>query len=324
MPDIRSALEEAFKDAEPSEAPEVTAAPETPEPQPRDEAGKFASKVQDAPIPGPTETPPEPIVERKAPSSWKPDAQQAWLKADRGEALTPQEIKLLALEAERREGDFHKGVAEFKTHSERARAYDQAIAPYRETIKSLGVDEVTAIGALLKADHTLRHADPATKQAYFAQLAQQYGINLSEPAPQVDPNTQYLMQQLHELRQTQQLWQNQQQQQERMRAEQELAAFAAGKPHLDAVREDMAKLLETGLAANLQEAYERAVWSRPDVRQSLIEQERAEAQRKAVEQANAARAKTAAVSVKGSSPASVVPAQGGSLRDTIAAAFAND
>lgn len=322
MPDIRSALEEAFKD---SEAEPQQSAPEPQEPQeaqPRDEAGKYANK--EAPEPVADIAPPEPIVERKAPSSWKPDAQQAWLKADRGEALTPAEVKMLALEAERREGDFHKGVAEFKTHSERARAYDAAIAPYRETIKTLGVDEVTAIGALLKADHTLRHADPATKQAYFAQLAQQYGINLGEPAPQVDPNTQYLMQQLHELRQTQQLWQNQQQQQERARAEQELAAFASGKPHLDAVREEMARLLETGIAANLQEAYERAVWSRPDVRQSLIEQERAEAQRKAVEQANATRAKTAAVSVKGSSPASVVPAQGGSLRSTIEAAFAND
>lgn len=333
MADIRSALEDAFRDAE---APEVETKPveaqetvqEAPEQRARDDAGRFAAKVQDAPIPAP-----EPVLdtagtvpERKAPSSWKPDAQTAWLKADRGEALTPAEVKLLAQEAERREGDFHKGVAEFKTHSERARAYDQAIAPYRDTIKSLGVDEATAIGALLKADHTLRYADPATKAQYFAQLARQYGIDMGQVAepPQVDPQTQYLMQQLQELRQTQQSWQNSIQQQERQRAEQELAAFSTGKPHLDAVREDMARLLETGVATSLQDAYDRAVWMRPDVRQTLIESERQEAQRKATEQATLNRARSAAVSVKGSSPAGAGQPSNQSLRDTIAAAFAND
>ena len=332
MSDIRTALEDAFKDAE---APEVEAKPveaqetvqDAPEQRARDDAGRFAAKVQDAPITAPEATQaPEPIPERKAPSSWKPDAQTAWLKADRGEALTPAEVKMLALEAERREGDFHKGVAEFKTHSERARAYDAAIAPYRDTIKSLGVDEATAIGALLKADHTLRYADPATKAQYFATLARQYGIDMgqvSEP-PQVDAQTQYLMQQLNELRQTQQSWQNSIQQQERMRAEQEVAQFSTGKPHLDAVREDMAKLMETGVATSLQDAYDRAVWMRPDVRQTLIEQERQEAQRKATEQATLNRARSAAVSVKGSSPAGAAQPSNQSLRDTIAAAFAND
>lgn len=331
MSDIRTALEDAFKDAEAPEVETVEAqetAQEAPEPRARDDAGRFAAKVQDAPItaPEPAQEAPEPIPERKAPSSWKPDAQTAWLKADRGEALTPAEVKLLAQEAERREGDFHKGVAEFKTHSERARAYDQAIAPYRDTIKSLGVDEATAIGALLKADHTLRYADPATKAQYFATLARQYGIDMgqvSEP-PQVDAQTQYLMQQLNELRQTQQSWQNSIQQQERMRAEQELAAFSTGKPHLDAVRDDMARLLETGVATSLQDAYDRAVWMRPDVRQTLIESERQEAQRKATEQATLNRARSAAVSVKGSSPAGAAQPSNQSLRDTIAAAFAND
>lgn len=340
MSDLRSALEEAFN-KEPEADTDAVAEPvasETPavEPEPqaetsqaaRDEKGRFAPKVTE-PVEAKEPAPPvEPVPVRKAPSSWKPAAQEAFLKADRGEALTPEEIKLLTAEAERRESDFHKGVSEFKSHSERAKAYDAAIAPYQQHLQRLGVDAPTAINALMRADMTLRTSDPATKAQYFAQLAREYGIDLGQvqqPQPQ-DPQTQYLMQQLQELRQSQQLWQNQVQQQEQMRAQQELQSFAtAEKPHFDAVRNDMADLLETGKAKDLNEAYEMAVWMRADVRQSLIEKQLADAQKKAMEQAQTQRAKTAAVGVKGSSP---VGAGGqpvnGSLRDILAAQFSDN
>lgn len=338
MTSLRDALETAF--AEPSDKTEEVAqevvAPEIPETdaiaeevkaeRARDEAGRFAKKEQtpsaekgELPeIPPAPEPPP-----RRAPSSWKPAAQEAFLKADRGEPLTPEEIRLLTAEAERRENDFHKGLSEFQGHSKRAKAYDDAIAPYQQHLQRLGVDAPTAINALMRADYTLRNGDPASRTAYFHQLAREYGIDLSQPAPQVDTQTQYLMQQLNELRQSQQMWQTQLQQQEQMRANQELASFAsADKPHFDAVRNDMADLLETGKAKDLNEAYDMAVWMRPDIRQSLIDQQRAEAQRKAIETAQAQRAKAAAVSVKGSSPSSVgVQPTKGSLREILAAQF---
>ena len=335
MPGLREALEAAMDEpqevatpepAELTEQPtEAAALVAEPAPESTDRArtpdGKFAPKAEKE---LPAEPPPPPAPERKAPSSWKPAAQEAFLKADRGEALTPEEIKLLTAEAERRESDFHKGVSEFKTHSERARAYDQAIAPFQQHLQTLGVDAPTAIQALMRADMTLRTSDPATKTRYFQQLAKEYGIDLGQmqnmPAP--DPQTEYLTRQLNELRQQQQLWQNQIQQQEQTRAQQELQSFAtADKPHFDAVRGQMATLLETGEAKNLQEAYEMAVWMRPDTRQSLLDQQRAEAQKKAQDLALAQRARTAAVSVKGSSPASsgVQPGNKGSLREVIAA-----
>ncbi len=320
MSDLRTALEEAFAEKA-EESPEVKTEP-TPEPeqteQPRDEAGKFAKEVE------PTEqTEPAP---RKAPSSWKPAAQEAFLKADRGEALTPEEIKLLTAEAERRESDFHKGVSEFKSHSERAKAYDAAIAPYQAHLQRLGVDAPTAISALMRADTILRTSDPVTKAQYFSQLAREYGIDLNsvQEPPQLDPQTNYLMSELQQLRNQQQMWQNQMQQQEHARANSELTKFAtADKSHFDAVRGDMADLLETGKAKTLEEAYDMAVWMRQDIRQSLLDQQRAEAQKKALEQAQAQKARTAAVSVKGSSPVSggVQPGTKGSLRDIIAAQF---
>jgi hypothetical protein len=324
--EIKEALEAAFDSAEPVEA---VAAPvekvAEKEPVARDDAGKFAAKEPVA------DTPVEKLVEapvRKAPSSWKPDAQTAWLKADKGEALSVEEVKLLALEGERRESDFHRGVEEFKTHAQKARAYESAVEPYRKTIESLGVDAPTAIGKLLQADHTLRYGDPATKQTYFAQLAQSYGIDIGalQNPPQVDQQTQYLMNQINSLQQTQQQYYNTIQQQEQSRATDEIAQFAsAGHAHYDAVRNDMADLLETGKAKSLKDAYDMAVWMRPDVRQSLIEQQRAEERRIVTEQTQHAKAKAASVSVKGSSPSSGgIQSTKGSIREALEAAFAND
>lgn len=339
MSDLRSALEEAFSNdsAESETVTESTAPVEqtTNLAEPieqstlgRDEKGRFEQKAQESqPDAALTVAPAEVAPIRKAPSSWKPAAQEAFLKADRGEPLTNEEIKLLTAEAERRESDFHRGLNDFKSHSERAKQYDAAFAPFQNHLRSLGVDAPTAINHLMQADVILRTSDPATKAQYFARLAGEYGIDLGQvqqPQPQ-DPQTQYLMQQLNELRQTQQMWQNQIQQQEQAKAQNELQTFSSsGKPHFDLVRNEMADLLETGKASSLQDAYEMAVWMKPEVRQTLISEQLAEVQRKTMEQAQSQRAKTAAVSVKGSNPSSGVGQQvTGSLRDILSAQFDN-
>lgn len=344
MSDLRSALEDAFDKSDsvetveatpqvqdatiPAEKTEVKTEVKT-ETRARDEAGKFK------PVEKPAEVPPENTQSastvstqqaRKAPSSWKPAAQEAFLKADRGEPLTTEEVKMLTAEAERRESDFHRGVSEFKTHSDRARAYDQAIAPYQSHLQSLGVDAPTAISALMKADYTLRNSDPATKAQYFQTLAKQYGIDLNQELPNYTPQEQFLMQQTQELRQRLDSWQNSVSQQESERAQSALSSFTqTEKPHFEAVRNDMADLMQAGKAKTLEEAYDMAVWMRPDIRSTLIEQQRAEVQRKAEEQTHHLKAKAASVSVRGSSPsAGGVQPGNGSLRDIIAAQFADN
>lgn len=152
--DIRETLEAAYSDdtqvpdSPTIASPAADVSADKPVDRPRDEVGRFAAKVE-APEPQVDAAVVEAPV-RKPPSSWKPEAQTAWAKADKGEPLTAEEVRLLALEAERREGDFHKGVQEFKTHSERARAYDAVVTPYRDYLQTLGVDAPTAINALLK------------------------------------------------------------------------------------------------------------------------------------------------------------------------------
>jgi len=331
--DLRSALEAAFEDK-----PEETTTVETVSQQPdteltnepvervRDESGKFSSKEAQAPTDEPvSQVPVEPEI--KPPSSWKPEAKEAYIKAERGEQLTAQEIKLLTAEANRRESDYHKGLENYKSHAQRAREFEQALQPYQQTIQQMGLDGPTAAARMLQVEHTLRYADPATKAQMLNKIATDYGIDMgmAQQVPQQDPQTQYLMQQLNELRNTQQMWQNTIQQQEREKANYELTNFSSTgeKTHFEAVRNDMADLLEAGKAQSLEQAYEMAIWMRPDVRQTLIEQQRIEAQKKYEEQQRATRAKTASVSVKGSSPSSSGSQPvSGSLRDILSAQFA--
>lgn len=324
MENLREALEQAFNNEEAEQANQPETETSAPEPeQPRDEQGKYAS-AQQMPNP-PLATEPIEQPEIKAPSSWKTEAKQAYIKAERGEALTPQEIKILTAEANRRESDFLKGIEEFKGHAHRARTFEQAIAPYAQNIQQLGLDAPQAIQRLLHADHTLRNSDPVTKAQYLQSLAHEYGIdlNLAQQPQNIDPQTQYLMNQLNELRQTQQMWQNSLQQQEQTKANHELAQFAtADKEHFDAVRNDMADLLEAGKAQSLQDAYEMAIWMQPDIRQTLIERQQTEARRQQEEQARNQRARAASVSVRGSSPtSSSSQTVAGSLRDILEAQF---
>jgi len=322
MENLREALEQAFEtDKTAANTVENTVVqPEVDQQheQPRDEQGKYTNLDQ-------TENAPVEQTEIKAPSSWKAEAKQAYIKAERGEALTPQEIKILTAEANRRESDFLKGIEEFKGHAHKAKAFEQAISPYMQNIQRTGLDAPQAIQRLLRADNTLRNSDPATKAQYLHQLAQEYGVDLglAQQPQNVDPQTQYLINQLNELRQTQQLWQNSLQQQEQAKANQELAQFAtADKEHFDAVRNDMADLLESGKAQSLQDAYEMATWMRPDIRQTLIERQTTEARRQQEEQARNQRAKAASVSVKGSSPTSSgSQTVAGSLREILESQF---
>lgn len=324
--DEQSVSNSAANDAEPAPASSESAAIDAPAGQARDEAGRFARKQEPAAVvAAPAAEAASVVAEVKAPSSWKPEAQAAYVKAQRGEALSADEVRTLTGEAARRESDFLRGIGEFKSHADRARDYDRAIAPYAQTLQAVGMDAPTAIAALFKADHTLRTSDPVTKRQYFDGLAKQYGIDLSQPAPQIDPQQQFILQQLQALREQQLAWQNQTQQQARQQFDQDIGSFAADKPHFEAVRNEMADLLESGKAKTLQEAYDGAVWMNAGVRKSLIDAEREQARRDAEAKAQTLRAKTAAVSVKGSgATAASTLSSGSSLRDHIEAAFATN
>ena len=311
--DLRAVLESAIDKVD---APTDTAPVEVTEDKPtraRDEAGRFtpAELAQQAADKTAEQAPA--VEAKRAPSSWKKDAAAEFDK------LPPH----VQDEVLRRETDFHKGIEGFKQHADLGRSMERALQPYMQTIQQLGVAPDQAVGALLKADAMLRNPDPSVRAQYFASLAQQYGIDLGQAAqvPQRDPYTFQLEQRLAQIQQQQEQFQQSQQEQQREALNSELQAFAATAEHFEAVKEDMAALLQAGRATDLKDAYDKAVYANPQTRQSLLEQQRAEALKQAQTQALANRAKAAAVSVKGSSPASGSGAAPTNLRAALESAW---
>lgn len=316
--DLRSSLESAFEAAE---TPVETVEESTPE-RVRDDSGRFAKKeepqeevveqvveAKEAPIE--PETPPEPA--KRPPSSWKKETQAEWEKL-------PSHVQDDVL---RREADFHRGIEQYKQHAQRAQVYEQAIAPYQQTLQQLGVAPEIAIGELFKADHLLRTSAPHEKAAYFAKLAQDYGVQLGDiqAPPPVDPAYQALLNEVRSLKQSESMREQQRQQYEQQQLNSQIAAFSEGKEHFDVVREDMAALLQAGRAQDLEAAYDMAIWARPDLRSGLLQQQTRAAEEKARAAMQQQRAKTAAVSVKGSSPVSSSSANPTDLRALLESQF---
>lgn len=240
----------------------------------RDERGRFAAKVSEPETTDTGAVPSEepPVSTRKAPSSWRKEAQELYGKL-------PQEFQSLQDEIERREADFHKGIESYKTKAQFAEAMERVIQPHANTLRSLGVTPDVAVHHLLEADRVLRYSQPDQKRAYLQQLARSYGIDLSAEQPQGEPSYQpstdprvdavinYLRQQ-EEVRK----------QQEMAQLNSELARFSADKPHFEAVRNHMAGLLQAGVASTLQDAYEMAIYANPDIRSQVLAKQQAEAE----------------------------------------------
>lgn len=278
---------------------------------PSDEAPAIEAK--DAPAghnqPAEPEEPAEP--EDPAPSSWKRDIAAKWQEL-------PAEVKK---EINRRESDYHKGIEQYKQYAGIGRDIEQVLAPHMDTIEKLGVHPLEAVGALLNADKQLRTGTPEQKAQLLGQLAQEYGIDLKQvqPPPPIDPAVMQLRKQNQQLQRFQQSVIEQQN--AHLSSEIERFRTDPANVHFESVRDDMIVLLQANKANSLQDAYDKAVWMRPDIRKSLVEQQRTEAEQKA----RAARAKSANVGIKGSSAKTGSTLKSdASLRDTLTAAFNGD
>lgn len=281
--------------------PEAIVAPESDEEKAtrlRNEKGQFAAQAVEAvadPAASVIATDPADI----APNTWKKEAAEKW-------ATLPPEIKA---EIQRRENDVHKGIAQYREAANFGEAIHKAITPYTDTLQRLGVTPDAAISELMAADHKLRFGNPQEKVAYFAQLAQNYSIDIggvqqyADSQPYVDPATQALQQQFNQLQnyvqQQQQTQQQQAQQQFIEQANAEVSKFAAdpANKHLPAVTDQMAMLIQANPALSLKDAYDQSVWANPQTRALMIaEQQAAQA---AAAKAKAEAAKKAGSAVRG-------------------------
>jgi hypothetical protein len=242
----------------------------------RDEKGRF--KAKDEQSDSETDQGAEPTLvdeatnvneeEVKRPTTWKKEYVEVWNKMQEGKPLDKAEFVKFAEYANQREAEYKKGVSAYKAEADNARELTQALGQFAPELQQQGIHPVAWINNLGRAHMVLSKAPYEQKVQLFHRLAQDYGIQLNQNAVQmpeqqyVDPYQQQLMQQLQATQQQVQQLSAIREQEENARLNQEIQRVSSNKerfPHFEMVREDMAQLLERGLAQDLESAYAKAV-----------------------------------------------------------------
>lgn len=267
----------------------------------RDEQGRFAVKDEpEAPAEAaeasetPAETPveettdqpaeaePEPEQAHAAPASWSASAKEHWASLD--PAIQAEVLK--------RESDIQRGLADSAEKLKSYQPLEQALEPARAWMAMNGVNPAQLINQLSEAHMML--ANPQTQQQAIQWLMQSYRIDPSaigaEPGETelVDPEIAALKQELSDLKAQSQQQLTQWQIAQQNAAQAQIDAFKQDHPNFDALEPKMTLLARGYLQANepvpdLKSLYDEASWAVPEVRETLIVQQReaADAQRKA-------------------------------------------
>ena len=244
----------------------------------RDEKGRFKSKSQETDSQDDSVEEPELVAEAtdeaseevkvQRPTTWKKEYVEIWDKMEKGEPLKKEDFTKFAEYANQREAEYKRGVSAYKAEADNARQLTQAIGPFVPELQSQGIHPVAWINNLGRAHMILSKAPYQEKVQMFHRLAQDYGIQLNQDSLQmpeqayVDPYQQQLMQQLQATQQQVQQLSAIRDQEENARLTSEISRVSSDKarfPHFEMVREDMAQLLERGLAQDLESAYAKAV-----------------------------------------------------------------
>lgn len=253
-----------------------------------------------------------------APKTWRKEAAAAW-------STVPDVVKQ---EIAKREADIFKGIEQYRTNADIGTGFAQLVNPYLPMLNRDGINPFQHVHELLNAHYTLATGTPEQKVALLTNLAQQFGVPLDGLVPSdeesyVDPQIATLQARIHQLESVHQQAQMQTYEQRRSALESEIQAFAAdpANPYFDELSPTMVQLIQGGVAKNLREAYDMAIWQVPGVREKELARQTAEKQRKAAEHAENARKTTSAnvrttpKSVSGTAPV-------GSMNETIEQAYA--
>jgi hypothetical protein len=330
MADLRSALEEAMAQAESGEleAPvekeieveeqDTIASEAQQDEKPRDEKGRFKSEseeqvesdAQEVQAEEPTDEVEEPVKPALArPTTWKKDYLPIWDKLTTGQQLTPEEALKLAEYSNQRESEYKKGVSAYKAEADNARALREAIEPFVPELQKNGIHPAAWINNLGRAHMILSNAPYQQKVEMFNKLAQDYGITINNSGevvqPSQDPYTQQLMSQLQQMNQEVSTIKSRYEQEEQQRLMNEINRVAQDVerfPHFEELRDQMAQLLENGLASDLETAYAKAVRLNDDVWQQEQNRLLQQAKQEQAKAQKVAKAKAAAVSPKSVTP----------------------
>jgi hypothetical protein len=262
------------------------------------------------------EPPAEPPVWERPPASWKKDYHEAWTTAD-------PKLKEYAW---KREEEMKAGVQPLLSKAQFADQMQQAIDPYMNNIRGLGIEAPQAVKALMEADNVLRHGSPQQKQQYFAQLAQQYGINMGDVQMQpVDPNFYAIQNELAQVRGEVLNWKQQQETAQNQALLQEINQFQTKAEYFEEARPTMIQLLNSGVAQDLQDAYEKAIRLDNDLftKHQQASQGQADAAKREASNRAAKAARAAAVSVKSSTPGAATSTKAQDRRSLLMQQFDN-
>lgn len=338
---IAAAMTEHSAPAEPAApAQEASPPPEKPEPSPvgsqdakpgraRDETGKFAKAAEpptpqaekpDLPVSPAAQTPAAATPSLKAPDSWAAHMREHFGK------LPPEVAAYVA----QREADMNKKFTAQDEERTFGRKMRETVTPYLATIQQEGGTPEAAVAQLLQTAMVLRSPNPQIRAQALQNIARQFNVDIGTPLQQgAGQGLQQGFDPQAISRQVQAEIQRHQQEQEQASLQSEIEAFASapGHEHYETLKPIMAGLLTSGRAKDLQDAYDQAQWSVPEIRTTLLASETQAAEQKRISEAaaKAEAAKRAAPSVTGS-PSNGAKPNGAaiperSLRDEIRANF---
>jgi len=203
-----------------------------------------------------------------APKSWKQDYHSHW------GALAPEVRKYI----HEREKQALDGLMQYKDQVDN---WNRTLSPYQKWIEHYKVQPNDVVGRMLNAHLTLLHG-PAEKKAEFARaLLKDYGLEQlltqqagaqGSPPPDATAAVQQLLQPIAErVQQIEQMTLGEQ----RSKLEKDVDAFL-GDPKNEFANElipDMVKLIDRGLASDLQSAYTQACRLNETVAQKIIQRQ---------------------------------------------------
>lgn len=262
-----------------------------------------------------------------APKTWNKEELATWATIPDAE-----KAKLVPI-LERREADFLNGISQYKGMAERGQAYETVVEPYRPILAAENVDPVQLFQSFASNHYLLSRGTPEQKVQLAANLLSGYNIPLVDLLNHIadsggevkpaDPEVTALKKEIEELKSGFTARQTQEAEAMMERLGKEIDDFRADKeahPYFDEVADDITRLFETRQAANLTEAYEKAVYLNPVTRQKEIDrltaesaskrEAEAEEKRKKVADSQADRVKTTPKSRDGTVPT-------GSMDDTL-------
>jgi hypothetical protein len=220
----------------------------------------------------------------------------------------------------------HRALTAQDNERQFGRELQQVFTQHQGVLQRTGVTPTALVSEFMQRAAVLQGADVNAKAAMLREIAQRHGIDArtllgippqaggpqpagAPPAPSLVPLPPALAEMQRQVADMRSRWDAQQQEQQRaaqerqQREEQEalndIMAFRS-QPEIrffDEVRDHMILLLNGNAATTLEEAYNQAIWARPDIR-AVLQKEEADKQRAQVQQrqrVQAARAKSGSV-----------------------------